>query len=855
MLKHLIAGALAGSLWPVAAFALPAADPLDGLIHRRWEVADGLPNPAVRALAESADGRLWVGTRSGLARFDGRAFELLAPDSIGGLVIDREGVLWAGTEGGGILRYHQGLVRNFGVDDGLPSATVTAMALDPRGRLLVATSGGGVALRDGSLFSSWLRPVDLPGPVVALASAGERVLVATAAALFVHREGRLETLATGIPRPHALAAGDGGEIYVATDEGLLEWRDGVLADPFAGQGPKGVLALQPDAGGSLWLGTLHGLWRSFPGRSFPGRSNPRQGQVESFQPTDPAARTVAAALLLDERGSLWLGSLDAGLHQLRENPLRIFGRREGLASEIVTAVAEDPQGAVWLTARRGGLARFDPRLGRVERFASPLPDEDLWSVEVDARGDFWLGSNRRGLLHRPGEAPWQSFGPELGLPEGPVQAVRRTRDGAVYLATDSGLGRLLGDRLEVFTKADGLPSNAIRDIFEDREGQLWIATMGGLARYLGGGRFAAFTAGPATPEGVLSIWQDEEGALWLATVGALVQVAGGRARALTTRDGLYCDDLSCAIGDRFGYLWMGTAKGLVRVSLAELRDRLEGRPEPLHQWIFDRRSGLDAGISNNGTAALAARSGRLYFASRSGLVEIDPERLDPLSAPPPRLEEVRETSRPWWQSLTSATSGSHLFFRFSTSTLAAPDELKVRYRLEGFDPEWRLAGKSNVAEYSRVPPGSYRFLLEKADQEGRWEANPAAAREVMVARRWPLQVAFAALLLTLAGIAAALWHRLRIRWLERRKGELQLQVEAALAELAVLRGMLPICSACKRIRDDQGYWEEMESFFNSRSRLEFERGLCPDCDERLIRQRASSGRVVRVARAVPGGVP
>lgn len=840
--KLWIACLFAGSLWPAVAPGLPAEHPLDGLIHRRWDVADGLPNPAVRALAETPDGRLWVGTRAGLARFDGRAFELLAHESINGLLVDREGALWASTEAGGVLRYQEGGIRSFGVADGLASATVTAMALDPEGRLLVATSGGGVARREGAVFGSLIRAAELPGPVVALAGQRDRVFLATASALFVHREGQLAELAAGLPHPRALEGGADGEVFVATDQGLLSWSGGALADPFAGRGPQGALALEADAGGTLWLGTLHGLWRT----------HPRQGQLEPFMAPDPAARAVVSGLLLDHRGQLWLGSLDDGLHQLRENPLRTWGRREGLVNVSVHSVAEDRSGHIWIASRGGGLSRLDPRSGRLAKVPAALPDQDLWSVAVDPRSGFWVGSNSHGLLRWLGGQAWQSYGPAQGLPEGPVQAVRVSRDGTVWMATDSGLGRLAGDRLKVFTKADGLPSNAIRDTFEDKDGQVWIATLGGLARYLGNDRFEAFSAGPLAPQGVVGIWQDEQGALWLATVGALVQIEQGRARAFTTRDGLYCDDLSSAIGDRFGYLWMGTAKGLVRVSLDELRRRLAGEKIELHQWIFDQRGGLEAGISTNGTTALVSRAGRLYFASHGGLIEVDPERMKPVAAPPARLDEVVETPRPWWQSLTSATSGSRLRFRFSASTLAAPNDLRVRYRLVGFDDTWRPAGQSNLAEYSRVPPGTYRFLLETSDQEGNFAAGPATARELVVARRWPLPLVLPGLLLVLGGGALALLHRLRIRWLERRKAELQRQVDEALAELQVLRGMLPICSSCKRIRDDRGYWEELGSFFNSRSGLEFESSPCPDCEARLASRSQSSGRVIRVVRAVPG---
>ena len=148
-------------LWSVllggflAAAPLCALDPtatLPQLLHRQWDVDDGLPHASVRSLAQSPDGFLWVGTQSGLARFDGIAFEvfdhksspLFANDQIESLAVDRAGVLWVGTYGGGLLRLEGGNLRRFGREDGLTVQEILELAIDPGGNLWVGTHGGGV---------------------------------------------------------------------------------------------------------------------------------------------------------------------------------------------------------------------------------------------------------------------------------------------------------------------------------------------------------------------------------------------------------------------------------------------------------------------------------------------------------------------------------------------------------------------------------------------------------------------------------------------------------------------------------------------------------------------------------------
>jgi ligand-binding sensor domain-containing protein len=828
------------------ASALPAETSLHGYIHRSWDVEDGLPQRSVRGLAQTPDGFLWAGTQAGLARFDGRGFEVFGDDTIETLLVDAGGNLLVGTSGNGLRSWRDGRFRDYGLADGLDSLDITALALDGAGRVLVATSAGGLFVFAGGRLEPLLAKGALADPVLSLFDGGGGLYLGTAFGLFLHRDGRLAPLGAppgvGPGRIRNIAPAPAGGVYLAADTGLFVFENGVFRDPFGGRGPTRLTSLQPDAGGALWLGTMQGPRRTFPER----------GVVESFAPPHPAATAFAYRFLPDRDGNLWLGSLGGGLHQLRANPLRTWGRPEGLPTDLLTAVAEAPDGTLWIAGRNAGVSRFDPRTGALESASAGLANLDIWALSVDRGGRLWAGSSGQGLFARDENGGWRRFGAAEGLSSPSVFAIL-PEDGELWVGTDDGLDRFAGGRVAAsFRRSEGLPSNQVRELFRDRDGVLWVGTTGGLARQSGRDRFETFGAERGLlPREVLDIWQDELGAIWVATAGALVQIENGEARRLSTRDGLCSDELSFVLGDGRGHLWLGTGKGLVRIALAELRARLDGRPGELHQWIFGRRAGLRGVIASHGAAATAASGGRLFFATRGGLALARPAGLEPLPPPAVALAPPRRRTPSFWRSLATAGGGEGLGFDFAAATLAAPEAMTLRYRLQGYDPDWRPAGKARSAHYGLVPPGRYRFEVEVADQEGRY--GPAAFAELEIRRRWGLLGGALLLLLAILGGGWAAFHRLRMSAFERREKLLAARALQALADLRLLRSMLPICSCCKKIRDDDGYWRELGAYFRQHAGLELRRGLCPDCEQRRRRPPSSSGNVVRTVRAVPGG--
>lgn len=117
------------------------------------------------------------------------------------------------------------------------------------------------------------------------------------------------------------------------------------------------------------------------------------------------------------------------------------------------------------------------------------------------------------------------------------------------------------------------------------------------------------------------------------------------------------------------------------------------------------------------------RDGRLWIPTVRGVAMVDPSSLQAHSAPPPAVvEEVRTGQRSYQfgEQLSLGPGIGELEFRYHSLSLRAPEGLRFRYRLDGFDSEWVEAGNRRSAFYTNLPPGRYNFRVEVASSESDW---------------------------------------------------------------------------------------------------------------------------------------
>ena len=794
----LLGGTLAVPEFALAQTGLPRLDPdwqISQYAHRAWQVEDGLPQSSLSAITQTHDGYLWLGTQQGLARFDGVAFEVfdqantpaLQNDWVKVLLEDRSGALWIGTGGGGLVRQHQGTWTHYTTKNGLAGDVVRALYEDPDGILWIGTIGGGLSTFDGRVFTTYTEQNGLPGNKV-IAIKGDvsgAVWVTTTSGLARFRDGEIVTRYTqkeGLPadRLNALEVSASGDLWLGTEQGLVLLRDSTftLHTPANSPCSRPIEALLEDRSGILWIGTRDaGLCRL------------RDGTFEVFTEKDGLTHAMVSALYEDREGNLWIGTESGGLNRLTSSKFAAYTTDQGLSSDVVYSVYEDHKGAIWLGTEGGGLNRIHQ--GKVTAFttADGLSSNIVLALGEDRHDRLWVGTFDGGLCRRD-EGAFACFGVQDGLVSNFVSAVLEDQQGTVWAATDGGLSRFQNGAFTTLTTEDGLPSDNIVTLLEDRKGYLWIGTWsGGVSRLDQDGRLTNYAeeAGLSS-DNVTALHEDQEGDLWVGThSGGLCLLQEDRFGCVAERDGLHHNDVLQIVEDDEGYLWLGSNQGLSRLRLESAKAYLEGRLDRLTPALYGRKDGLKTQEMNGGTQPSAIRSqdGRLWFATMEGVAFTRPTHLRPNPVPPPvnLLSFTVDGDSLSLDGEPRAPAGSKRFvFQFTAPSFVAPEQVRFRYKLEGYDDNWTEVQNQRAEHYTNLPSGAYRFRVMASNNDGVWAENEASVAFEVAAffhqTPWFNALCAVGLLLGLFTIV-----RLRVRHLEVRERRLKQRVEEQTQEL------------------------------------------------------------------------
>lgn len=389
---------------------------------------NGLPGDAVVSLLAASDGQVWVGTASGLARFDGDSFVQyttahgLCDNLVQSLLEDGDGHLWIGTPSGAMRVTLEGF-SGYAADEGLGNDHVVAFGEMPDGTVFAVGIDWSVSAFDGRRFTASRLP--LP--------AGSSLMWASQAA-YLDRTGRWWALASEGLYRFGPSPARGAPAFVRPIRSYAT-RDGLPS--------VAVFRLYEDRAGVLWVGTRPG---DPPGDGL-ARFDPTLTTASIVNESDGIrARSAPSAFAEDREGNLWIGFYDGGLARGRDGRFRMFTAADGFPDGMVTSLLVDARGRLWVATNRGGIAMVtDPE--------SPTPSVHRYTV---AHG---LRSNN-------------------------VRALAEDLGGRIYAGTVRGVDRLdpATGRVRHYGTEDGLLKDFITAAFRDSRGHLWFGTYGGAFR-------------------------------------------------------------------------------------------------------------------------------------------------------------------------------------------------------------------------------------------------------------------------------------------------------------------------------------------------------------------------------------
>jgi ligand-binding sensor domain-containing protein/two-component sensor histidine kinase len=704
-----------------SAAALEPSTSLASYERQAWAMENGLPQNTVQALAQTKDGFLWLGTEVGLVRFDGVEFQTYDRNSVPALpgsdirrlLVARDGALWIGT-GAGLARWRDGASRTFTTQDGLPDNGIRTIEETQDGNLLVWTEQGSARM-SGDRFV----PVTNVGasPRAALTSPGEN------------------------PGAIVFEAQMPNGVQVTADRSALKIMQGkkpagistLLAVGKELPGSR-IQAVFADRENALWIGTNAGLVRWV------------NGKMERFPVTDPLATASILTLMEDREGNLWVGTETSGLEILRDQRFHTLDTRDGLTSDRITTVVEDRSGTLWAGTREDGLnalrhdeSKDGSRVSRNLTVKDGLASNVILSLAAAPNGDLWVGTPD-GLSRIRGTTV-DTFTSADGLPDDFVRSLLIDPDGSLWIGTRRGLTHWATGKIgsgsvggmKTYTTENGLGSDLVGAMARDTRGDLWVATLAGLSR-LHGEAIANFTTANGLSSNVVTaLLPRADGTLLIGTQEHGWDAWDGNRFSAATQDGLEQTTIHAILDDGSGHLWFATGNGIARCDCNEMGGI--GPAGGCSHWMeFGAADGLHSRetATNSHPSAWRSRDGQLWFATPRGLVEVDPAHFPVNTIPPPvvleRLE-VDDVPQPLhgagsW--LKVSAGRVHFEFDYAGLSFVAPQKVRYRYMLEGFDHAWTDAGTRRAAYYTNIPPGKYTFRVQAANNDGIWNTTGAA---------------------------------------------------------------------------------------------------------------------------------
>jgi signal transduction histidine kinase/ligand-binding sensor domain-containing protein len=707
--------------------------------HRAWLMRDGFFSGSPNAITQTTDGYIWIGTASGLFRFDGSRFERwsspdgrkLPSDMIYGLLGARDGSLWIGMRGG-LAHFAD---RKLSVypdfhDD------VAGLLEDRSGHIWFTRSEAGGALRT---------PLCQALPTQ------------------IHCLDQSDGFAGKSCCSYFLAQDTQGYLWVQTEGPLLRWKPGHFetylpkewAETKGIENIGGVIGM-PD--GSVLVCVTHA-------GTFGGLQKISMGHWESVKvPGFDSSRIDALAVFRDHDGGIWLGTENNGIYHIHGNEFEKFGIQEGLSGDYVLRFYQDRENGIWVVTS-GGVDYFHPRKITTFSKREGLPGEIIDTVTAGQDNAVWLGSGGLDLLKNghinkirldpglPGFLAifedsfgrvWCGINNDLyRYDQGQFRRVRGKLGGSTHfivgIAEDSAhdiWAEVSGGSHELIhihglQVVETYPEAVIpsaRALAAGPNGVLWLGLRNGdLARFHDGS--AEVFPSPGGPKSyVYQVLVNPDGTVFATTSAGLVGWKDGVSRLLSSKNGLPCDAVIGAEWDNQGSLWLYTGCGVARIVKEDMNRWWRDDTSIVTPMLLDAFDGAEAGGIPNFNPMARTPDGRLWIANRHMLEVLDPDHLTQNDViPPVQIEKVIVDRKPYEPNdrLAFPPRLRDLEIDYAAMSFVNPQKVRFRYKLEGRDTVWQEAGVRREAFYTDLPPGTYRFRVIASNNDGVWNETGA----------------------------------------------------------------------------------------------------------------------------------
>ncbi len=709
---------------------------------------NGLPNNAVRGIVQDKNGFLWFGTDNGLCRYDGYGVQTFYnaqqkfDQYVSALATCDEGMLVGTSKGAYLFTFDKEQFLN--LDEKITSS-VANFSLDDDNNVWISTNGQGIFRYNlasheckrypmkpfGGRVASTL--VDANNQVWALSNSVRGGLYRLNKSNDTFEYFPLKDKTLQLDGMSMLANSDGSIMVGTWDQGLYQVNtDGsteLLLSASLTNAVHHIHTLYNDRGLYTLIGSDDGMveydiqkksWRMLSEVNDPSRST-----MERF----------VYSIASDREGGLWVGTFYGGVNYLPANSFedRFIPYRageKGLMGSVVGRFCEDGNHRVWVATDDGGLNCYDPLKDQFVDYPGHqiMSKYNVHGLYADGN-DLWVGTYGSGII-------------KMNIATGAQQVYQldgRTSGSSSYClyrdskhrlwATSMDGAYVLDEATGAFKQVKSFKSLTI-DITEDGKGNVWFATQGsGLWRLHPNNTWKQYVSieGDTTTissNQVNCVCRGAKGECYVATDHGMCEFLPKTGTFHRFHIDAPSQDISSIIASQ-GDLWLSTTKGIVKLVPGE------------ETLVFNRYDGLtsDLFLPN---AGLMASDGRIYFGTTQGINSFYPYHIKINKVAPPvaitSLEifnqhvEVGSDKLPESLSHIEQVDLSHddnMFnISFAALSYVSPEKNLYSYMLEGFDKEW-ITTNEHRATYTNLPYGTYTFRVKAANNDGVWSQDEA----------------------------------------------------------------------------------------------------------------------------------
>ena len=707
-----------------------------------YSVKEGLAQSSVYSIEQDSKGNIWLGTASGLSRFDGQQIinytteDGLADGAVKVIYIDTLKTIWLGHANGGISRLFKGKVEMvFSM-----SADITSFDMDDEGNLWVSSWGEG-AIKITNPYSSNKDSINFKQ--------------------YKGQEGLSDVV-------YQVKKIKNGNIYFVTDVGVKNYN--FQKNSFSYYKVKDMPAyfqitcMYETTNEDQWFGSYNGgLYQH----------QKETGNLKIYDVSDGLASNWISAINEDSKGNIWIGTWGGGITQMNEGKLLTINKSKGLNDNYIRCIKEDREGNILFGTKETGLLVYKGSQFVSYGVKNGLVNEQVWSILKDNERKIWLATNG-GISVFKDNKLIRNYSVDNGLSYDDVRFIKQDKNDGIWIGTWNGgvmkynaildrfemnyminmnMNQLLITALSIdkssnlwvgttdglvyyeidnqkvvrLTQSDGLGGNDISVIYTSSKNIVWVGARGQGITKIDGAKISKIDLNrKITPTAIV---EDQNGNLWIGSEGRGVLVFDGTKviKEYGVKNGLLSDYISLLNIDDRGNIWIGTNKGLSKYDVKENKF-----------YSFSDKMGY-VGIESKQNATFKDEEGDLWFGTIKGAVKLNTNaesinKLEPLTQISKLTVNLEE--RLMVKNLKLDYKEKSIVFHYSSICLSNPEKIYYKVVLEGLEDNWRPKTKQLFATYSSLPPGKYTFKVIASNNNGIWNKEPITYSFEIVPPLW-----------------------------------------------------------------------------------------------------------------------